>query len=322
MPKAIRWSDDDRYFGPLTFARNGRYRNLSIMLGSGDGDDYPGCRLRISLIAFTIIIALPAILKPWRRWVEIRTEPTRSQMIERGREPGYWDSHEREYGFSAAEGALHVHYGPQTHDSETTKSKCFFYPWREHRMIRHSLYDLEGEHFADLPQSKGWSNNRWNVERAIVDACPVAKFEFKDFDGELITATARMEEREWKRGKGIFRVFYLGRNRVSRSLDLRFSSEVGKRKGSWKGGTVGHSIDMKPRETHEEAFRRYCQQEGLTFVGPLAAVPDADKWEARGQIHLRWIDHGIKDDNISGTMLNLAVGLPADAQIPVERFAI
>lgn len=282
--QAIRWSDNDRYFGPLTFARNGHYRNLSIMLGSGDGDDYPGCRLRISLIAWTLIIALPAILKPWRRWVEIHTEPTRSQIIEQGREPGYWDSHEREYGFTAAEGALHVHYGPQTHSSETTKSKCFFYPWREHRMIRHTVYDLEGALFAHLPQEPSYRDwrHRWDVERAIVDACPVAKFEFDDFDGERITATARIEEREWRRGKGIFRLLYLGRNRVSRSLDLQFSSEVGRRKGSWKGGTVGHSIKINDiDENHEEAFRRYCDQEGLTFVGLAPADPAP---EATGEV--------------------------------------
>src|SRR3546814_5855436 len=76
-----------------------------------------------------------------------------------------------------------------------------------------------------------------------------------------------LEESEWKRGKGIFRLLYIGRNRVGRSLDLRFSSEVGKRKGSWKGGTVGHSVDVLPGELHEAAFKRYCEKEGLTFVG-------------------------------------------------------
>jgi hypothetical protein len=74
--------------------------------------------------------------------------------------------------------------------------------------------------------------------------CPTDKFEFKDFDGEQITATCKIEEREWQRGRGIFRLLFIGRNLVRRSLDLQFSSEVGKRKGSWKGGMVGHSIEM------------------------------------------------------------------------------
>lgn len=267
--QAIRWSgENDRYFGPFTFCRDTRYRPFAIMLGSGDGDDYPGCRLRLSALGFTLIIALPAILKPWRRWVPITTEPSRSQLIAQGREPGYWDSHEREYGFTAAEGALHWHYGPQTHDSETTKSKCWFFPWREHRMVRHSLYDLEGDHFADLPEWGFRYKNGWTVRNAIEAACPTARFAFDDFDGERIVASCKIEEREWKRGKGVFRLLYLGRNKIRRDLDLQFSSEVGKRKGSWKGGTIGHSIDMLPGELHEAAFQRYCDQQGLTYVSP------------------------------------------------------
>lgn len=273
--QAIRWSDHDRYFGPFTYAfdRKG-YRPITVMLSSGDGDDYPGCRLRLSAFGHTLIIALPALIKPWRRWYEITTEPTRSQMIASGRKPGYWDQHANEYGFSAAKGALHWHFGPQTHDSITTKSKCWFYPWREHKMVRHTVYDLEGDKFADLPDWGFRKKNGWEVKNVIEAACPVARFQFHDFDGELITATCRVEEREWKRGKGFFRLLYLGRNKISRGLDLAFSSEVGRRKGSWKGGTVGHSITMLPGELHEAAFRRYCEQEGLKFIGaePAATI--------------------------------------------------
>lgn len=269
--QAIRWSgENDRYFGPFILCRDTVYRTFAIMLGSGDGDDYPGCRLRLSALGFTIIAALPPVIKPWRKWVDITTEPTRSKMVADGRKPGYWDSHEREYGFTAAEGALHWHYGPQTHDSTTTKSKCWFYPWREHRMVRHSLYDLEGEHFSDLPDWGFRHKNGWAVKNAIEDVCPVAKFVFEDFDGERITATTKIEEREWKRGKGIFSLIFLGRNKIERSLDLQFSSEVGKRKGSWKGGTIGHSITMLPGELHEAAFRRYCAAQGLSFIESVA----------------------------------------------------
>jgi hypothetical protein len=70
-------------------------------------------------------------------------------------------------------------------------------------------------------------------------------------------------------------LLYIGRNTVRRSLDLQFSAEVGKRKGSWKGGTIGHSIDMMPGELHEAAFRRYCAQQGLTFVGQTVAEQPA-----------------------------------------------
>lgn len=268
---AIRWSDNDRYFGPFTYARDRRgYRPTTIMLGSGDADDYPGCRLRLSVFGHTLITSLPQIIKPWRTWHEILTEPTRSQIIAQGRQPGYWETHSREFGFTAAEGALHWHYGPQTHDSETTKSKCWFYPWRDHKCIRHSLYDLDGDMFATLPEWGFRHKNGWAVKAVIEGACPIATFDFIDFDGERIVASCRIEEREWQRGKGLFRLLYLGRNTIRRSLDIQFSSEVGRRKGSWKGGTIGHSIEMLPDELHKAAFRRYCSEQALTFVGPSA----------------------------------------------------
>lgn len=269
MINPIRWSDNDRFLGPFTYSRDTRgYRPFAIMLGSGDGDDYPGCRLRISAFGHTLIAALPPIIKPWRRWVD-----TSHYQWSKGPGSGYWDQHGREYGFTASEGALHWHYGPQTHDSTTTKGKCWFYPWRERSLVRHSVYDLGGQLFADLPDWNFRSTdgrNAYEASNALKAACPVACFEFADFDGERITVTSMIEEREWKRGKGIFRALFIGRNTVDRSLDLQFSSEVGRRKGSWKGGTIGHSISMLPGELHEAAFRRYCAKQGLKFISAAA----------------------------------------------------
>lgn len=266
MVNAIRWSDNDRYFGPLTYSYEPRSREFALMLGSGDGDDYPGCRLRIRVGRHTLIVALPPIIKPWtlqKRWVDSH-ENARF----------YTEQHEREYGFSTLDNMLHLCFGPQTHDRETTKSKCWFYPWTNRKCIRHSLYDLDGEHFATLPEWGSRHKHDWTIRNAIEAICPTAKFDFKDFDGEQITATCKIEEREWRRGRGIFRLLFIGRNSVCRSLDLQFSSEVGKRKGSWKGGTVGHSIEMQAGETAETAFQRYCAQQNLIFIGATSQKED------------------------------------------------
>lgn len=278
----IRWSDNDRYWGPFTYARErGMECGITIMLGSGDGDDYPGCCLRLGGFGHTLIIALPQILKPWREWVEIRTEPTRGEMIAEVRNPGYWDMHAREFGFSFFEGAIHVHYGPQTHDSTTDKVKVYFLPWRSWRHVRRSLYDLDGQHFADLPHQRGMAklgtnawHNSWAVQKAIEEACPSSSFDFDDYDGERITAVTRIEEREWLLGEGKFKwLSWFRRPNISRSLDIQFLKETGARKGSWKGGTIGHSIAMLPGELHEAAFRRYCAEHQMTFVGKSEDQP-------------------------------------------------
>lgn len=267
-----RWSDNDRYFGPLTFAYDPKYRHTALMLASGD-DEYRGASLRLSLGGATVILALPDwLLPPQRRWVDTSRMP---YGVVEGR--GYHAVTRREFGFSLSDTdmvggatALHVHFGAQTHDSSTDKSKCYFLPWTDWRHVRHSLYGLDGEHFADMPQNRGWrvgDDGAWRESERIEASCPTATFAFKDFDGEALTVTTRIEEREWRRGTGRFKwLAWFSKPIVHRSLDLHFSGETGKRKGSWKGGTIGHAIAMQPGELHESAFRRYCDEHDMTFV--------------------------------------------------------
>lgn len=120
---------------------------------------------------------------------------------------------------------------------------------------------MAGEHWWTEPKGMPWEE-RYAKE----GACPSASFDFLDFDGELITAKTHIEEREWRFGEGRFKWLSLFRKpMIRRSLDIDFSKETGRRKGSWKGGTVGHSIDMLPGELHEAAFRRYCAKHDMTF---------------------------------------------------------
>lgn len=273
-----RWSDNQKRYGKwLIVSKNdNRDSDLRTLFHLGlesvkdDEDNKPGTgnRLRLSVFGYTFIIAAPSILKPHRRWVD-----TSHYSWSTSPKGGYWDIHKTEYSISVFSGSIHLHYGAQTHDSETDKTKCWFYPWREHNQIRHTLYDLDGDVFSDLPEWGFRSKNGWEVKQAITKACPTRKLSFKDFDGEEIVANTKIEEREWVRGAGLFKwLRWVTKNEVQRSLDIDFSSEVGKRKGSWKGGTVGHSIRMLPGELHEQAFKRYCEENNLTYIG----IKDAD----------------------------------------------
>ncbi|KPH59161.1 hypothetical protein [Novosphingobium sp. ST904] len=274
-----RWSDNDKYFGPFTYSRDGKhYRPFEIMLTSGK-EEHPDSTIRFRALGHTIIVALPGIIKSYREWID-------TSHYEWSKSPngGYWEEHRNQYGFSVVECALHLHYGAQTHSSDTTKSKVWFLPWKSWRHVRHSVFDLAGDHFATIPErgrkariGEGAWRNHWTVQQILRDACPTTSFEFRDYDGELITATTRIEERHWKRGEGKFKWLSLfWPDKIKRSLDLHFSSEVGRRKGSWKGGTIGHSIDMNPGELHEAAFRRYCEQNQLDFVGAPSALTAND----------------------------------------------
>lgn len=260
-----RWGDNDHYFGPITYARDGHYRPFAVVLASGC-DEYSGTSFRVSGFGHTAILALPQwALQPYREKHFANWDEATVQRLGRN---WYWAVDRREYGFSLSDGFLNVALGRQSNDSSTERRWGYFLPWTQWRHVRHSFYGLQGEHLATIPDTNKpyLGSNRWEQECAIADATPTVEFEFDDFDGERIVATTKIEEREWRFGTGWFRWLSLFRKpRVTRSLNLSFSSEVGKRKGSWKGGTVGHSIEMQPGELHESAFRRYCAQNGMTF---------------------------------------------------------
>jgi len=261
-----RWGDNDHYFGPFTYARDTTYKHLAIDLSSAD-DEGSGCSLRFSGFGHTLIIGLPGIIRPYRQKVVAHwDEATIARM---GRD-WYWSVDRRRYGFSYSEGHLSIHYGRETHDSSTDRRWGMFLPWTQWRHVRRSFYGTHGEHVATLPDSgKSYrlDGGRWERERAIEDATPTVAFNFLDFDSEALIAVTKIEEREWHFGTGWFKWLSLFRKpMVRRSLDISFSGETGQRKGSWKGGTIGHSIEMLPGELHEAAFRRYCAEHRMTFV--------------------------------------------------------
>lgn len=263
-----RWSDNDRHFGPFTLSRpdNKRY---GLVIDSGH-DENPGCHLRLYLRKTTLLIELPAIIPPSRKRVEA-TYWDDATVARIGRN-WYWNESPREYGFSISDGFLQIFLGRQTMDSSTTQDWCCFLPWTQWRHVRHTLYGLDGffvwAQMVDLP---------WGERAEREESCPSISFEFDDYDGERITAKTRIEEREWLFGEGWFKWLSLFRKpMVRRSLNIQFSSEVGPKKGSWKGGTVGHGIDMEADERHEEAFRQYCSEHNLTFVATVSEGQDHD----------------------------------------------
>ncbi len=273
--KRIRWSDDDHYWGPFVYSKD-KYKNLAAVLGSGDDEEYPGCRLRIQGFGHTLIVALPPIIQAWRR--KVPASSWDAETVARLGRDWYWETVEREYGFSYGDsggmggGFLQVFLGRQTDDSSNTQSWSCFTPWNNWRFIRRSYYDLSGQHFWTEPQVN-WKllsseqrvaahNEEWRQR----EACPTTSFTFSDFDGEQITAKTRIDEREWRYGYKWFKwLSWFKKPMIRRELNIEFSGETGKRKGSWKGGTTGHGIEMLSGELHEAAFRRYCAEHEMTF---------------------------------------------------------
>ncbi len=268
-----RWGDNDVNIGSFTFALDAKYRHFAIIVSSGDNEG-SSASFRISAFGGTAILALPRWLVPTeKKKVFPPLSSWDEATIKRLGRDWYWAETRRAYGISLYEGHFSLNYGRQTHDSSTEQSWGCFLPWTQWRHVRHSLYGMSGEHFADMPQrARGLHlgdpgfNDHWDRGQAIEDACPAAVFAFKDYDGEELTVTAKIKEHEWLLGEGWFKwLSAFGRPKIQRSLDLRFSGETGRRKGSWKSGTIGHGIGMLPGELHEAAFVRYCAENNMTF---------------------------------------------------------
>lgn len=269
LNRALKWGDNDRYFGPFTWAYSKTYRHWAIVLKSDVKEDSDcGTSLRFNAGGGTLILTLPQIIKPHVR----RVFPGWDQATVTRLGRDYYDlSTERAFGFSYSDGFLQVFRGLRTNDSSTDRSWSCFLPWTQWRHIRYSIYGLEGEHiWSELDwietlyssRRPDLVEDRWELRRKWEAACPVAKFKIKDFDDQEIVATTRIEQREWRFGTGWFKwLSWVRRAKIRSSLHIEFSDETGPEKGSWKGGTIGTSIDMLPGEKHETAFRRYCDQE-------------------------------------------------------------
>jgi hypothetical protein len=243
MSRKRNWSRNQRQWGPFTYAKDSsKPFGFSLHSWNEDEDEAEGLCLRLQALGHTLIIELPSIIKPGR-----------------------------EYGLSIHEGYLHVYYGAQTMSNDTSKSFCKSLPWMAWRFVRKSLYDAAGEHFwTQLESKKDLSIEplkRFEAQRAAKEECPSIFFVFDDYDGERIEATTRIEEMEWHLGEGWFKwLSFFAKPRIRRSLDIEFSKEVGPKKGSWKGGTLGHGIEMLPGEKHVAAFKRYCEAHQMKFV--------------------------------------------------------
>jgi hypothetical protein len=247
-----RYSGNDKHFGPFTLSKHTSesWKPLGAYINSGAREDSGGwAYAAIQGLGYTLMCEIPNVIPDFviqhETWNEI---------------------HPRQYGAYVSDHTLFVQYGPQTHDSDTTKSNCFWLPWSNWRFIRQSWYGLNGEHLRTVYNRKGYEG--YEEDRQFESTMPKLMFEVRDYDGARVFAKTHIEEREWRLGLGLFKwVSWFTKPKIVRSLAIEFSNEIGKDKGSWKGGLVGTSIEMLPGELHEGAFRRFCEQKQTSKNG-------------------------------------------------------
>lgn len=281
-----RLTDNDKKFGPLTIGRTGStFRSaVGITIASRDEHYEARCHLSGYLFGWAWRIWLPEIILPFR--VRHVASSWDAATVARMGRDWYEEIFPREYGFRLSDGFLQVFLGAQTHDSVTTQSWSKFLPWTQWHFHRQSYHGLDAEMLRQWVEPRGRTSgwDRYAEQRAFKETMPKVAFLIEDYDGQSITATTHIEEREWTFGEGWFQwLRFFRRNKVYRSLAIEFDKELGPEKGSWKGGTLGTGIEMLPGELHEQAFRRFCEQDQrskyrdfrVKFVG-AAGQPTAE----------------------------------------------
>jgi hypothetical protein len=256
-----RWCDGEKYWKCFTWAKQDGRNSWTVKLRSGD-EEYPGSYILLQGFGWTFIIETPGLLKPLKQ--KVIAQYWDAATIEKMGRNWYENIVARDYGFTYSDGSLHSYYGAQTWDSCTNKAHVYFMPWTETRHVRSTFYDVDGSIYKELKNDKDIS---FDPYYEIKQETPKVTFEFTDYDGEVIQANTLMHEREYKYGRRQFKwISLFKKSNVWRTLDIEFTKEVGREKGSWKGGTLGHSIEMEKGELHEEAFIRYCNLHQMEFI--------------------------------------------------------
>lgn len=254
--------------------------HIRLEFSSGNPDnDHPESGITIAFWKWYIHIKCWMPFKPLEK--KVTATFWDAATVERLGRDWYIDYTERRYGFYVSEGHFNVNYGRYSHDSDNEDRWSCFLPWTQWRHVRHTMYNPDGTMFFEELEGKKGLKKDWMEWHLARDNIPKVCFRFKDFDGEIIEVETFVEERQWKRGTkwcSWLSLFY--KDKIRRSLDLAFTKEVGKRKGSWKGGTLGHSIDTEVGEPYSSAFQRYCVENKLTFLDQLPALADLSmkKW--------------------------------------------
>lgn len=245
-----RWSDNQKQWGPFILSdESNQNKDTGFFLDiNNPWNDSSHTMLRASIFGITGILLL-------------RYTPNTQKTS-------------RRYGFMihTAHDALYVNYGkylPFAFSDEHNQECTWYFPWTEMEHVRHTYMSTSGSPIFDDRYSHTLGSGITDFQEYYnsKEQLPSKTFTFADFDGQVLTAKVRLEEREWRRGRGFWKFLRLLTSpKIERYIDIEFSGETGSRKGSWKGGTIGCSSPIEQHETIESAFRKYCMSNNMTFI--------------------------------------------------------
>lgn len=163
------------------------------------------------------------------------------------------------WGFNYHDNTAWFYIGGENGVSEGKKWKTIHMPWQL-TWVRTSTKLQDGTWFHEtLKNRKKWNandpdGNQYGTYEWLKKNKWQETYLYQDIsDGTTVQATVGLRIQEWRpRGMKWTKLFA----KIRKSIDIDFDQEVGKEKGSWKGGVLGCSYDLIEDETPLECLRR------------------------------------------------------------------
>lgn len=159
------------------------------------------------------------------------------------------------WGIKYADNALFLSWGtkfdPKYPSQGKSRTKLFWMPWDYGANIRYEVQAADGS-FVKAAKWNETDDRKTYIEKYT--------YILNSGEKQHVTANFHVEEREWRWRITHKLPFKFGPKRVQRCIDVKFSSEIGERTGSWKGGCIGCGYQMLKTETPLETLRRMEQE--------------------------------------------------------------
>ncbi len=176
------------------------------------------------------------------------------QLFEIKREPeDMWDY----WGFTTHASGCGNTVPDSVHFGWGDKTRLFYMPWSwEHYRTSYLLPDGQSwAHFIDKKMKHLKGIERLDLQNSTERWKEVHSYQYTLNSGEVQDriATIEVSESEFRRRWLMWCPLFA---RVKRWMDFEFSQEVGERSGSWKGGCIASSYELKDGETPLQCLRR------------------------------------------------------------------
>lgn len=161
---------------------------------------------------------------------------------------GIQDCDSAAWGFNYHDNKIWIYIGGGGNYDGGKKWKTITMPWDLDWYRTSLLLKNEEWEYEFKGDQKNFYDDIWKDKRYQIRA------DYNDkLNNQIVGSTIYIEEREWRRKGLMFTKIF---NKIRKTINVEYDSEVGKGKGSWKGGTISQSFEILEGESISDCLKR------------------------------------------------------------------